>query len=454
MTLPTGWKCALLSDLVGRDGFITDGDWVETKDQNPEGEVRLTQLADVGDGQFRDRSSRFMTRARADELRCTYLAGGDVLIARMPDPLGRACVFPQTSRSCVSVVDVCIVRTGGSGVEPRWLMYAVNSPEVRRVIAAQQQGSTRKRISKSRLLELSVPVPPRAEQIRIVEALDMHFTRLDAAIALLDRVRGNLKRHRAAVLQAAIEGRLGADVDRSGWSEVSLGDLLEEIKAGRSFKCIEKPPEPEEVGVVKVSAVTWGKFDSDESKTCGNPSFIRPEFFIAPGDFLFSRANTIDLVGACVIVRTVTRRLMLSDKILRLRLRDGVEPWVLVALRSRSGRAEIERLATGNQESMRNIGQERIRQIRLPLPPARERTRILESVDEALTSAAHVERMVSQSLRRASALRQSLLRLAFDGRLVPQNSGDEPASILLDRIRAERAANSPSPKKKPTRASR
>jgi len=137
VTLPEGWVRAELSDLVGRDGFIVDGDWVESRDQDPNGEVRLTQLADVGDGCFRDRSARFLTRSKAVELRCTYLAPGDVLIARMPDPLGRACVFPQMQRPCVSVVDVCIVRTGVNGVDPRWLMFAMNAPATRRSIEAQ-----------------------------------------------------------------------------------------------------------------------------------------------------------------------------------------------------------------------------------------------------------------------------------------------------------------------------
>lgn len=81
-----------LADLLS-DGLFVDGDWVESKDQDPDGDVRLIQLADVGDGVFRDRSSRFLTSEKAKELRCTFLEPGDVLVARMPEPLGRACIF-------------------------------------------------------------------------------------------------------------------------------------------------------------------------------------------------------------------------------------------------------------------------------------------------------------------------------------------------------------------------
>src|SRR4051812_24815570 len=91
--IPSGWEWKTIPDLVGDAGLFVDGDWVESKDQDPSGEVRLIQLADIGDGAYRDRSNRFMTKSKADELRCTTLLDGDVLIARMPDPLGRACVF-------------------------------------------------------------------------------------------------------------------------------------------------------------------------------------------------------------------------------------------------------------------------------------------------------------------------------------------------------------------------
>ena len=170
----------------------------------------------------------------------------------------------------------------------------------------------------------------------------------------------------------------GADLPflPDGWCWASLDMLIFDVTAGRSFKCDERPPEADEYGVVKVSAVTWGNFDELESKTCFPGSPWVEEFEIHPGDFLFSWANTIELVGACVIVGELGRRLMLSDKILRFDCAsEMLKPWLLIILRSDWGRSEIERLATGNQESMRNIGQERIRTIRIPLAPKFKRTR-------------------------------------------------------------------------------
>ena len=87
LVLPPGWSVVRIGDLIAEGGLFVDGDWVESKDQDPNGEVRLIQLADIGDGVFLNRSSRFLTSLKARELRCTFLQPGDILIARMPDPL-------------------------------------------------------------------------------------------------------------------------------------------------------------------------------------------------------------------------------------------------------------------------------------------------------------------------------------------------------------------------------
>ena len=166
---------------------------------------------------------------------------------------------------------------------------------------------------------------------------------------------------------------------------------------------------------------------------------IEERFLISPGDLLFSRANTIDLVGACVITERVTAQIMLSDKILRFGLIGSDPRWVVYMLRSRQGRHDIERLSTGNQESMRNIGQDRIRQIRVPLPPLAEQHRIVAEVDRLLSVADTTEQAVRAQLARARRLRQAVLERAFEGKLVPQDPGDEPASVLLERIQSPEA---------------
>lgn len=147
--LPIGWAIATIGELVPPAGVFVDGDWVESKDQDPDGDVRLIQLADIGDGTFRNKSSRFLTTEKAKALNCTFLEKGDILIARMPDPLGRCCIFPLSDdRKFVTVVDVCAVRLGTTSASSKYLSYLINSPQVRGDIGALQSGSTRKRISR------------------------------------------------------------------------------------------------------------------------------------------------------------------------------------------------------------------------------------------------------------------------------------------------------------------
>ena len=342
------------------------------------------------------------------------------------------------------------------GVRPKYLYYWMKSARI------PDRGYGR---HYQYLRQLSVPLPPPNKQEEIVAEIEKQFSRLDEAVANLKRVKANLKRYKAAVLKAAVEGRLveteaerarreGRSYDTGaqllqriletrrsqwkgkgkykepaapdttdlpelpeGWGWANCGAVLSDIEAGASFKCIERPPVEDETGVLKVSAVTWGTFNELESKTCSDPDRIEEDYLVRQGDFLFSRANTIDLVGACVIVHQVSKRLMLSDKTLRFRVSSSVsEHWLLTCLRSKFGRDEIERLATGNQESMRNIGQERIRQIRMPLPPLAEQLRIVAEVGRCLTLLSGTEAQAEANLQRAERLRQSILQRGFSGR--------------------------------------
>jgi type I restriction enzyme S subunit len=147
-----------LAELL-QDGLFTDGDWVESKDQDPAGGVRLIQLADIGDGVFRNRSARFLTSAKARELGCTFLEPGDVLVARMPEPLGRACIFPGVGQPAVTAVDVCILRPNPARVRADWLVKAINSPDFREAMQQFVRGTTRQRISRKNLGTLHLVVP-------------------------------------------------------------------------------------------------------------------------------------------------------------------------------------------------------------------------------------------------------------------------------------------------------
>ncbi len=282
--------------------------------------------------------------------------------------------------------------------------------------------------------------------------LEELFSELDAGVAPLRRAQRRLTRYRQALLQAAVTGELtrewreaqGHDLKLGklgdlpeGWTSTTFGALLTDIEAGKNFAAKGRPPEGGEVGILKISAVTWGAYDELESKTVPRKDLVNPRLFIHPGDFLISRANTLELVGACVIVHRTTRDIMLSDKVLRLHFADeSLKPWTLTFLRSRAGRDELEARASGNQLSMRNISQAKLVTIPIPLPPTEEREALLAELDRRLSAADALDATLQANLRRAELLRQSILERTFRGELVPQNPNDESAETLLARLKA------------------
>lgn len=208
----------------------------------------------------------------------------------------------------------------------------------------------------------------------------------------------------------------------NGWRIVKLNKFIQNIQAGKSFKCEERPPIDNEVGVAKVSAVTWGEYDENETKTCLNQSMINPDFFIKTGDFLFSRANTIELVGACVIAKDVKKMIMLSDKTLRIKFFNILKEYVLYYLRSSNGRKQIMDKSSGNQDSMRNIGQERIKDINIPICSLAEQTQIVTILEQKLTACDTLATELANQLKQAELLKQAVLKSAFSGSLLDKTA--------------------------------
>jgi len=279
-------------------------------------------------------------------------------------------------------------------------------------------------VRKSEIEQISFPLPPLSEQQSIVAKIEELLSELDNGKQQLQTALQQLKIYRQSLLKWAFEGKLTHKNVKEGelpdgWRNIRIGDVIESISSGKSYRCNERPPNLGEVGIIKVSSVTWGFFDEMQSKTCFSNDLFNSKYQIHKGDFLFSRANTLDFIGACVIVSAVSKSLMLSDKILRFTFSNEIlKEYALYYLRSKKGRLQIEALSTGNQDSMRNIGQEKIKQIQMPLPPISEQQLIVEELESKLILCDKVEETIKLSLQQAETLRQSILKKAFEGKLV------------------------------------
>ena len=279
-------------------------------------------------------------------------------------------------------------------------------------------------VNKSKMESCAFPLPPLSEQQRIVERIEELFAKLDEAKERLQEVADSFAVRKAAILHKAFTGELTKQwrwengVSDESWEEITWGSFIEKIEAGKNWNALGRPPKNGEFGVVKVSAVTWGEFLEDESKTCTEESQWNEEKRISVGDFLFSRANTIQLVGNCVIVKDVKRKLMLSDKILRFSLSERVyDFFALWYTRTSSYRKQIESVASGNQDGMRNISQNNMKMIIFPLPTLPEQHEIVRLIDDLLARERAAQQAAEQALASIDLMKKSILARAFRGEL-------------------------------------
>ena len=448
--LPNGWTYATIDDLIPVDGVFNDGDWVESKDQDANGDVRLIQLADVGDGQFNNKSNRHLTKSKSYELGCTFLKKGDLLIARMPDPLGRCCIFPLAGdESFVTVVDVCLVRLLDASVHPKFLMHLLNSPSLRAEISDRQSGSTRKRISRGNLAKITLPIPPLKEQRRIVAKIEELFSELDKGVEAMTTAGEQLKIYRLSVLGAALSGYL-TGANAKDWPRYTVGQLITDVRYGTAKKCTF---DPSKTPVLRIPNVAGGRIDLSNLKHTDFDEEELEKLRLEVGDILIVRSNgSVSLVGLSAVVTEGAVGYAYAGYLIRLRLeKEKVLPEFLnICFHSLPVRVDIERQARSTS-GVHNINGDEIRAISLRIPPMDQQREIVALLKEKWSYAEASETYITTELQRSVALRQSILKKAFSGQLVSQDPTDEPATELLKRIRAERAKASASKTERETK---
>lgn len=428
--LPGGWTWARLASLVAWD--LTDGDWVESKDQSPGGGVRLTQLADIGVGRFLDKSARFLTSETAARLRCTYLEEGDVLIARLPRPLGRACEFPGLPQPAVTVVDVAIARCSGSSISAPYLVHCMNSLFMQQQVLDKAAGTTRSRVSTGNLRQMLVPLAPIAEQARIVARVDELMALIDrfeqarlrresARVAFRDASLAELRDSETAeelgyawqrisdrlesmltsgedasglrdsVLELAATGRLpdrGSVAGKAaegpcslpeGWRWARLGDVLKEGPTnGWSPQAVEHVTN---IKTLKLSATTRGEFDGSYFKYVDAPAEAVEKFWLEPDDILIQRSNTPEYVGIAARFDGPHRTFIYPDLMMRCRVTADVLPsFVHLCLNAPYNRTWFRARASGTSQSMVKLNQANVRSAWIPVPPLDVQRDIVASV--------------------------------------------------------------------------
>ncbi|GDX94555.1 hypothetical protein LBMAG47_02180 [Planctomycetia bacterium] len=376
----------------------------------------------------------------------------------------------------------------------RFLLHALNCTDYREFA----NGTTRLKLTQGAMRRIPLSVPPLPEQHRIVEKIEELFSDLDAGVASLERAKANLKRYRASVLKSAVEGRLTEEWRKEHPQTEDGPILLDRILRERrekwekdqlaQFKKKGKEPpknwqskyeEPAAPGTSELAelpagwvwatveqvasnddwAITDGPFGSNlktEHYTSCGPLVIRLQNI---GDGYFKRDDAhisdehfaglqrhavvhndivVAMLGealprACLVPEEIPPAIVKADCVkVTVNGTACIPAFLMRVLNSQPTRRRSSLHIAGVGRPRMNL--QKLRPLPIPLPPFAEQEQIVALVEERLSQIDSAEKTIDSELIRAKRLRQSILKTAFEGKLVPQNPNDEPASVLLERI--------------------
>ena len=178
--IPPSWKWTTIKNIVN---YIGDGDWIESKDQSDKG-IRLIQTGNIGFGTFKDKEGKYhyISENTFSRLGCNEIFEGDILISRLPEPVGRACILPKVPERMITAVDCTIIRLNEELFQKELFVYYTISNKYLELIKENCTGTTRLRISRSNLEKIFIPIPPLNEQKRILNRIKKLFETLDEIV--------------------------------------------------------------------------------------------------------------------------------------------------------------------------------------------------------------------------------------------------------------------------------
>jgi len=322
------------------------------------------------------------------------------------------------------------IRDGGL-FEPRFLLHVLQG--YLDAINAHTSSVTVKHLSSRTVQDIPLPLPPLNEQRRIVAAIEEHLSRLDAADASLTAALRRLDVSRGQFIEDAMRGE---------WPSTTLGEIAE--IAGGVTKDAKRQADPAfvEVPYLRVANVQRGYLDLREVTTIRVPAQKAAALRLEVGDVLFNEGGDRDKLGRGWVWSGEIEDCIHQNHVFRARLHDGFEPKFVSWHGNTFGRDWFER--HGRQTTnLASLNMTTLKGFPVPVPPLEEQRRIVAEIEERLGAIDALRAAIERAQRRSAALRRSVLERAFRGELVPQDPSDEPASVLLDHIRAQRAATGP-----------
>lgn len=405
------------------------------------GDIRYIRITDIQDNDVEWNNVPYLVTLPKD-IEKYELNKGDLVFARTGATVGKSHLFDTLPYRSVFASYLIRVRCNEKFLCPTYAKWFFQSPQYWTQINDGAEGTGQPNFNGTKLAHLVVPLPPLAEQRRIVAKLDSLTARIARARAELERA----KRLQKQLLSKFLDSEFSCDGEL-----LKLGELAEDVRYGTAQKCDYNPAL---TPVLRIPNIASGNIDTSDLK---HSTFTEKEIkklSLCNGDLLIVRSNgSVDLVGQSAVADTQVSGFLFAGYLIRIRLKNkDITPYfVHYWLRSPQARSVIN-AAAKSTSGVNNINSEQLKNLQIKIPSRSKQRIIVSRIVKAFSRADRLETEAQRALNLLNRLEASLLAKAFRGELVPQDPNDEPASVLLDRIQTERAA-APKPKRGRSRQS-
>ena len=421
--IPCGWTtCKLKNTAKSKGCLFIDGDWIESKNIIPDSNIIYTTTGNVGPGYFKYQSLGHISEQTFVDLNCTEVEPGDLVISRLNEPIGRACIFPKLGDKMITAVDNVVLRPDLEKYNKRYLMYQMNSPKYTISANLVARGATMHRISRSMLGDIQLIVPPLYEQEAIANYLDKKTAEIDKIIAEREKKIELLNELKSSIISRAVTKGINphAKMKDSGidwfpfipcnWEYSSLRHVCKKITDGSHFSPMSQL---EGKPYITVTNVRNNKVYVEEALKISDEDFrtlVSTGCQPLPGDILLSKDGT---VGRTAIVTSNDYVVLSSLGILRpSSLVDS--KYLEYCLNSNALQMQMQMMMDGS--ALRRITIKKICNLLVLIPPMHEQLSIVKYLDKKI---AEVNNSIS-TIRKECALykeyKQSLISEVVTGK--------------------------------------
>ncbi|MEJ7822138.1 MAG: restriction endonuclease subunit S [Chitinophagaceae bacterium] len=396
------WEIKKLDEVCT---VFEDGDWIESKDQS-NGGIRLIQTGNIGNGFFKDRGekARYISKETFKRLRCTEIFEGDCLISRLPDPVGRACILPDTGEPMITAVDCTIIRFNKERIISDWFLFYSLAEEYQKEINKQVTGATRQRISRKNLGFIKIPIPPLPEQQHIVSILDEAFAAIAKAKANAQQNLQNAKELFESYLQSVFENK-GED-----WEEKILKEITTILGDG-----LHGTPKYKTDG--DYYFINGNNLNNGVIEIKDNTKRVSVDEYKKYNKNLNDRTVLVSINGTlCNIAFFNNEKIILGKSACYFNLKEGIDKsYIKYVLSSMYFIKYAHKEATG--ATIKNVSLKTMREFKVPLPNLQEQQTIVQKLDDLSLETKKLESIYKKKIEDFEELKKSILQKAFAGEL-------------------------------------